>query len=183
MIHRPRSGSRPAGLIARDHSVTTARLILRPIPLRAAAALPADRTTAAEMLDAELSPEWPLADLLDILPEQATGAPWQQRHRIHAIGERVTNTVVGDIGFRGPPGETGIVEIGYSVMPDRRRRGNATEAATALTPWALRQRSIRRVVARREADNGPSVRTLERAGFGRAGGRDGVIDRQADRRH
>lgn len=181
MIHRPRSGSRPAGLIARDHSVTTARLLLKPIPLRAAAALPADRTTAAETIGAELSPEWPLPDLLDILPLQAAAAPWQQRHGIHAIVERATNTVVGDIGFHGPPDAVGSVEIGYSIVPDRRRRGYATEAATALTAWALLQRRIRHVVARCEAGNLASVRTLERAGYERTGERDGVIDWQADR--
>lgn len=183
MIRRPRSGLRPAGLIARDHSVTTARLILRPIPLRAAAALPADRATATGALEAELSPEWPLPDLLDILLLQSAAVPWQQRHGIHAIVERASNTVVGDIGFHGPPDESGTVEIGYSVVPDRRGRGYATEAATALTAWALRQRRIRRVVARCDADNLASIRTLERAGFERTGERDGVIDWQADRRH
>lgn len=183
MIHRPRSGTRPAGLIARhlDHSVSTARLLLKPIPIRAAAALPADRATATEALDAELSPEWPLPDLLDILPLQATAAPWQQRRGIHAIVERATSTVVGDIGFHGPPDEAGTVEIGYSIVPDRRRRGYATEAAIALTAWALRQRRIRRVTARCEAGNVASIRTLERAGFERTGEHDGLIDWQATR--
>lgn len=181
MIRRPRSGSRPAGLIARDHSITTARLILRPIPLRAAAALPADRATAAETIGAELSPEWPLPDLLDLLALHASAGSWQRRHGIHAIVEQATNTVVGDIGFHGPPDATGTVEIGYSVVPGRRRRGYATEAATALTAWALRQPRIHHVVARCEAGNEPSIRTLERAGFERTGERDGVIDWGADR--
>ena len=182
MIRRPRSGLRPAGLIARDHSVTTARLILRPIPPRAAAALPGDRAAAAEAIGAELSPAWPLPDLIDLLPHQATASPWQQRHGIHAIVERATGTVVGDIGFHGPPDETGTVEIGYSVVPEARRQGFATEAATALTAWALRQASIRRVVARCEPGNQASIRTLERAGFERVGERDGLVEWQRDRR-
>jgi RimJ/RimL family protein N-acetyltransferase len=41
---------------------------------------------------------------------------------------RATGMVIGDIGFRGPPDAAGIVEIGYSVVAGRRRRGYATEA-------------------------------------------------------
>jgi len=177
MIHRPRSGSRPAGLITRnrDSSISTARLVLRPIPPSAAAALPADRRAATKLIGATLAPAWPLPDLLDILPLQATASPWQRRYGIWAIVERSTNTVIGDVGFHGPPDETGATEIGYSVIPDRRGRGYATEAATALVEWAVRQPRITVILARCEAANAASIRTLERIGFGRVAEADGII--------
>jgi ribosomal-protein-alanine N-acetyltransferase len=177
MIHRPRSGTRQAGLIAQDpgSSIRTDRLRLEPIPPAAAAALPADRVTAARLIGAALSPAWPQPDLLDLLPHQATAPPWQQRFGVWAIVERRTETVIGDIGFHGPPDATGMVEVGYSVIPDRRRRGYATEAATALVAWALVQPAIRTVAARCEADNPASIRTLERVGFERVAEADGII--------
>ena len=81
--------------------------------------------------------------------------------------ERESGRVVGDIGFLGPPDEGGSVEIGYCVIPDRRRRGYASEAARALVGWALEQPGVEVVVASPESGNLASVRTLERVGFQR----------------
>ena len=106
---------------------------------------------------------------------QAAARPDDERFGIWLMLERDTNTVVGDIGFMGPP-DDGVVEIGFSVIPDRRRRGYATEAARSLVDWALRVPEIRDVVARSEAANEASGRTLTTAGFSRDGERDGVVD-------
>lgn len=76
--------------------------------------------------------------------------------------------MVGDAGFKGPP-EGGVVEIGYSVTPNRRRSGYAGEAARALVDWALAQDGVDAVVAGCAPDNVASVRTLERLGFIRTG--------------
>jgi RimJ/RimL family protein N-acetyltransferase len=89
--------------------------------------------------------------------------------------EQETNTVVGDVGFVGPPDENGAVEVGYSVVPERRRRGYATEAARAVVRWALDVPTVSVVVAACEADNVASIRTLERIGFVRTGEVDGRI--------
>lgn len=79
--------------------------------------------------------------------------------------ERESGTVIGDIGFHGPPDDQGALEIGYSVVPDRRRLGYATEAVLAMVEWASSQAAVRLVVAQCDAENQPSIRTLERTGF------------------
>jgi RimJ/RimL family protein N-acetyltransferase len=140
----------------------TERLELRPLPITAAHALPHDRETAARAIGATLSPDWPLPDLLDILPLQDEGP-----FGVWIMVELENVTVVGDVGFIGPPGDDGVVEIGYSVVPDRRRRGYATEAGCALTYWALGRSGIETVVAGCARDNAASIRTLERIGFER----------------
>jgi ribosomal-protein-alanine N-acetyltransferase len=121
------------------------------------------------VLGVALPPEWPHADLLDVLPLQAAAGPSEERFGVWVMIERETRAVVGDIGFLGPPGAAGTVEIGYSVIPDRRGRGYATEAARALVDWALRQPGVRGVVAGCEKENVASIRTLERLGFTRTG--------------
>ena len=88
--------------------------------------------------------------------------------------ERQTNEIVGDVGFMGLP-DDGVLEIGFSVIADRRRRGYATEAARAMVDWALHQPGVHSVIARCDAQNGPSIRVLERAGFMRVAEADGQI--------
>lgn len=147
----------------------TQRLELLPLDPQAAAALPHNRAAAAELIGAHLSPSWPARDLLDVLPLQAAAGAEQARYGVWAIIERSSRTVIGDIGFFGPPGPEKTVEIGYSIVADRRRHGYATEAATTLIDWALSQPGIEVVIARCEESNHPSVRTLERLGFSRTG--------------
>jgi ribosomal-protein-alanine N-acetyltransferase len=89
--------------------------------------------------------------------------------------ERGGGTVVGDAGFVGPPDASGIVEIGYGVVPERRRLGYATEAVGALVRWALAQPGVQAVAAACDAENVASIRTLERAGFARVGEADGLV--------
>jgi ribosomal-protein-alanine N-acetyltransferase len=151
------------------------RLDLIPLPSAAAAALPAGRAEAARIIGAILPDAWPLPDLLGVLPMQAAATPDHERFGIWLIVERETNTVVGDIGFHGPP-DGGRVEIGFSVIPDRRRRGYASEAARSIVDWAMRQPGISEVVARSDPDNEGSARTLAGAGFARVGKREGLIE-------
>jgi ribosomal-protein-alanine N-acetyltransferase len=146
--------------------VSGRRIELTPLPAAAAACLPTDRPTATRLIGSRLPDAWPQADLLDVLPMQAAAAPEDEPFGIWLIVERETNTVVGDIGFLGPP-DDGRVEIGFSVIPERRRRGYASEAARRLVAWALEQPGIREVVARSDADNEASAGTLSAAGFTR----------------
>lgn len=145
------------------------------MPAEAAAALPDDRSTAALIIGARLPDAWPQVDLLDVLPMQAAAADAEaEQLGVWLIIERDTSTVVGDIGFFGPPqGRT--VEIGFSVIPDRRRRGYATEAAGAIVEWALREPGIEEVTARSDPENEASARVLMAAGFARAGEGSGTI--------
>jgi ribosomal-protein-alanine N-acetyltransferase len=173
------------GRVARDEACHDAamsgtraggrRLDLIPLPAAAAAALPAGRAEAARIIGATLPDAWPLPDLLGVLPMQAAAMPDQERFGIWLIVERETNTVVGDIGFHGQP-DGGRLEIGFSVIPDRRRRGYAAEAARSIVGWATGQPGIREVVARSHPGNEASARTLTAAGFARVGERDGLIE-------
>ncbi len=153
----------------------TERLELRPLPPAAAVALPRDREGAARLIGATLSDQWPQPDVVGILPRHAGLDEDDARFGIWVIVERASGVVVGDIGFHGPPGDDRTVEIGYAIVPDRRRRGYATEAAGAIAQWALRQPEIDTVTAGCDPDNQPSIRTLERSGFERTSMDDGQL--------
>jgi ribosomal-protein-alanine N-acetyltransferase len=158
-----------------DERMTTRRLLLRPLPAAAAQALPGDRRTASRLLGAKLAETWPQPDVLDVLPRQAAAVPEEECFGVWVLIERSTNTVVGDAGFVGLPDSEGTVEIGYAVVPGRRRRGYATEAAAALVEWALARSDVHAVVAGCAPDNSASVAILERLGFVPTGERDGEL--------
>jgi ribosomal-protein-alanine N-acetyltransferase len=145
----------------------TKQLILRPMSPAAAERLPAERDGAAARIGAALDDDWPLPDLLDILPIHARRTVSEVAFSVWVVIEAATVVVVGDIGFFGPPSETGELETGYSVVPSRRRRGYATEALEALAAWAFEQPGVAVIVAGTDPDNEMSQRVLERAGFQR----------------
>ena len=62
------------------------------------------------------------------------------------------------------PDSDPAVEIGYTIFPDHRGRGYATEAVTALVDWAGQISAVRVVLAAITPGNVASVRVLERVG-------------------
>jgi RimJ/RimL family protein N-acetyltransferase len=95
------------------------------------------------------------------------------------VVERSTGEAIGTAGFFGPPRD-GVVEIGYGIVPSRRRRGYAAEAVHALLGLAAAQPGVTEVVAHAEADNVASIRVLEKSGLSYQG-REGVLVRYAAR--
>ncbi len=153
----------------------TDRLELVPLPAEAAAALPDDRETACRALGARIAPEWPAPGLAGVLRRHAGATTQTERFGVWVMIERDCGIVVGDLGFRGPPDDAGSIELGYGVIPSRRGRGYAAEAARALVSWARSQPSVRAIVAGCDPGNVPSIRTLQRAGFRRTGEAGGEI--------
>lgn len=102
---------------------------------------------------------WPHADTLDALRMVAD-------HGAEAWLILEDGITIGDAGTHGPPDEHGDVEIGYGLAEPSRGRGLASEFVTALADHILAREGVRRVVARAVlAENLPSRRALERAGF------------------
>ncbi len=155
--------------------LSTSRLELLPLDPSAAAALPESRHVAAEIIGTHLADEWPQPDLVGILRRQIAIGAEMAHFGIWVVIERGTSSVIGDSGFHGPPSPRATLEIGYSIIPSRRRRGYATEAARALIDWAHGQPGVEAVVAGCDVANEPSIRTLEGLGFLRTGQHDSEL--------
>ncbi|MEW2516960.1 GNAT family N-acetyltransferase [Actinacidiphila alni] len=89
---------------------------------------------------------------------------------VFAIQRSEDLVAVGGAGFHGPP-DSGAVEIGYDLSESARGAGWATDAARALSQWALGQPGVLVVLATTEPDNRPSQAVLERVGFVRVADR------------
>lgn len=146
------------------------RLVLMGEPFLVAM-LEGRREEGAALLGAALPDGWPddgdrwLLDLrLGQLRKDLTAGPWLVR----AMVRREDAAMIGHIGFHGPP-EDGVVEIGYTVMPEARRRGYAEEAVRALFDWAAKDMDVRRFRASIGPWNEPSLAMSRKLGFVKVG--------------
>ncbi len=105
----------------------------------------------------QVSPDW-----LALVSATSEADPW-----VHGFSmiHRSTGAVVGECGFKGPPGADGVVEIAYGVKEGCRVNGFATEAARGLVSFAFTTGKVRLVCAHTPASTCPSSRGLAKAGF------------------
>jgi RimJ/RimL family protein N-acetyltransferase len=87
----------------------------------------------------------------------------------YQIVRRADGCVIGDVGFMGPPDDTGAVSLGCAITEDARGQGYATEAVGALLGWAREQSGLVCVLADTTRSNVASQRLLERVGMRRIG--------------
>ncbi len=149
---------------------TTDRLRLVAGTQALAAAEIGNRAKFAKLLGVIVPDTWPPDSLRDVLgyiyglyrehPEWEGWLAW------YAV--RIDNddpVLCGSIGFKGPPDEQGIVEIGYSVLQEFQGQGLATEMVAAIVKWAEHQPQVKRIEAETNIDNKASIRVLEKNNF------------------
>ncbi|HEY9697590.1 MAG TPA: GNAT family N-acetyltransferase [Trichocoleus sp.] len=106
---------------------------------------------------AEVSPNW-----LAQLRAAPSTDPWTHGF---AIVLKTSGAVIGSCGYKGPPSSDRVVEIAYSVNVDHQGRGYATEAAAALTRYALESPEVQLVCAHTRPEENASTRVLTKCGF------------------
>jgi RimJ/RimL family protein N-acetyltransferase len=141
------------------------------------ASLRSDLESASRLINLEVSPEWLEAKwLMEMrlikMRENPALEPWLLR----AIGLRETKRMIGFIGFHTLPGAEYLnsyapdsVEFGYTVFPDYRGKGYASEAAQALMDWATREHQVMHFVVSISPTNQPSLRIAQKLGFRKVG--------------
>lgn len=151
--------------------VETERLVLHPLTLPLIdAVLDDDLARAQELAPFPLDATTFAADrcTLQLRQVQLRADPAEEPWLYRAAVSRADGTVVARIGFHAPPDATGTVEVGYSVHPDHRRQGLATEMAAALIAWG-QERGVCSVLASTSPDNLASQGVIARLGFVRTG--------------
>jgi [ribosomal protein S5]-alanine N-acetyltransferase len=146
----------------------------------------------ANLLGAVVLPSWPpgeydrhaISYFHERLAEgDSSAAGWYVWYAIRRTTADCPATLIACGGYFGPPLRDGTVEIGYSVVPEWRRHGYATELVQALVQRAFDDPAVRRILAEAEIANVASIGVLKRCGFRRMGtGREPHYDRfQLDR--
>lgn len=147
----------------------TQRLKLIPFSLDFIKVTITEKARLGEMLGVEVPDSWPGADLAEALPffmknieQDVAGALWSG-----LIIHKADRMLIGDMGFVGGPNEEGVVEIGYSIVPEYRNQGYATEMASRLIDWAFQKQEVKVITAQTRKDNIASIKVLTKAGMHR----------------
>lgn len=149
-----------------NQAFETKHLQLIPFSLDLIKATLVGKDKLSELLAITIPSGWPGDDFADVLPAlvsqmetEASTSAWNW-----LIVHKQDRVLIGDVGFMGGP-KQGKAEIGYSIVPEYRNRGYATEAALYLIHWSLQQREIRLVTAQCLNDNLGSIKVLEKVGM------------------
>ena len=126
----------------------------------------------SEADQAEISPEW-----LRMVQSSNEANPWIHGFSVQLVphqhsgdSEKANDSVaIGRIGFKGPPDESGMVEIAYGIEPEYQGKGYATEATIALSEYALGYAEVDVVRAHTLPKQSASTRVLEKCGFAHLG--------------
>ena len=159
-------------------TVSTPRLDLVPLAPPLVAALAAKDLDVARRLAAFPIDDGTFAEddhVLGLRHEQLTKDPSEEPWLYRVALLRETGRVVGRVGFHAPPTPDGSVEIGYSVAPDHRGQGLATEMAVGLIRWGASEGATVCIASVRP-DNAPSLAVIRRLGFERTGEQIDEID-------
>jgi len=155
--------------------IQTANLKLIPCELQHFEAILKDQKQLEQMLDVTVYDDWfdfpgvagieAIRFSHEYLKANPNALGWWMYFFIHAKD----NVLVGQGGYKGKPDDSGMVEIGYAIIPAYRRRGLATEAAQALVDYAFSHPHIERVDGHTLPERNGSTRVLERVGMEQVG--------------
>lgn len=151
--------------------IETANLQLVGCELAHVEAILRDKHEIAKMLGVRIVEGWPefpeaMQHVYQHLQTDPEGAPeWGYRFFIH----RKDRALIGEGGYKGKPGQEGLVEIGYAIVPEYRRRGLALEAARGLSDYAFSRPEVRIVQAHTLPQGTASINVLKKLGMTLAG--------------
>jgi ribosomal-protein-alanine N-acetyltransferase len=150
----------------------TARLRLVPVTVELARADLAGPARLAAALGAAVPASWPPEHMdapaiqwaLKFLDAGGPDAEWLYFYLVREDQGAAGPVVAGTAGYKGAP-KDGMVEVGYSVVPEHRRQGIASEAVTALVERAFERPDVALVRAETLPVLIPSIGVLENHGF------------------
>ena len=134
----------------------TERLVLPLWTAADVAAIRLGRRTPDDGALGEWHPEFPRRDDQDASTLWHDGDPYGPRSIVRGV------TVLGSIGFFGPPDEAGELEVGYGLVRDAWGWGFATESLRAMLDAIGSEVTVRASI---EPENKASLRVAAKCGF------------------
>jgi ribosomal-protein-alanine N-acetyltransferase len=133
-----------------------------------------DPATVGRQIDAALSADWleEVRWLAGMRARQLRERPQDRPWLLRPIVRRepgLPREAIGYLNFHAGPDQHGMVEIGYTLLPDARGQGYAIEAVRAAFDWAVREHGVHRFRASVAPDNERSLNLLGKLGFVRTG--------------
>jgi RimJ/RimL family protein N-acetyltransferase len=145
--------------------IQTTNLQLLPVERVHVEALLRSKSELAALLQVTMPDGWPhFPDSLSALESHVSTlgeADWPGYFFLHPKDR----ALVGSGVFKGPPDDSGTVEIGYEIASEYWNRGWATEAAQGMIEYAFSHEEVRAVIAHTLALTNASNRVLQKVGM------------------
>lgn len=144
----------------------TDRLLL--IPIKRATMLQLIKGERPDISKHHPHPQWPLPILIEALPVMANDLmdePSLLGWHAWFVALKEEGTIIGDVGFKGPPDTEGTVKVAYSTIPAYRKNGYAKETVEAVSNAASKVPEVKRIIAEVLALNVPSIKLLQNLGW------------------
>lgn len=150
--------------------IETANLQLIPCGLQHVEAILRDKQELGQMLGVKISDGWPeFPESIHHVHRMLKSDPASPEWGYHVFIHTKDQTLVGEGGYKGKPDREGMVEIGYAIVPEYRRRGLAFEAARGLADHAFSHAEVNFVQAHTLSDGTASINVLKKLGMRFAG--------------
>lgn len=156
------------------NAIQTPRLILIPATAESLSAELVSPQALGEILGRGVPASWP-PELYDAdavrwtltwLAEHPEQSAWSLYYIAEALRTATEQSqLIGVCGYKGGPDAAGEVEIGYGIVPERRRRGFASEAVRGLLARAFADARVKNVIAHTLSELAASIGVLEATGF------------------
>ena len=148
----------------------TARLTLFATELKHFELVMQSKKLLGEYLGMNVPPSFPESEdalpwFYDLVRADEALVGWLSFWALH----RADNALIASVGFKGKPDANGKIEIGYSVIPEYRRQGFASEMVEAALGYGFANPAVTAILAQTRVDNFPSMKVLERFGMKQTG--------------
>jgi len=158
--------------------IITERLKIIPVDLEFIEAAIRNDSGKIRSLGYKATDEWPEPDLMEALPEfrNLIINNGVNGFGLWVILEKITHEIVGSIGFLGMPDGNGNVEIGFGIIPSKRKLGYCLESCAEMVKWAFKQKNINCIKSQCQESNSASRSILAKTGFIIKGHNEGMIN-------
>ena len=156
------------------NAIRTPRLILIEATAESLSAELVSPRALGEMLGCDVPASWPpeLYDAdavrwtLNWLAEHPEQTGWSLYYIAESpLAPSDPQQLIGVCGYKGGPDAAGEVEIGYGIVPERRRRGFASEAVRGMLARAFADPRVSKVIAHTLSELAASIGVLQATGF------------------
>lgn len=146
-------------------TITTKRLIIKPFTIDLINAALTQDKNVYKKIDIIPNKEWPEPDLQEAMDYFRTEL---LRNGVTGFGSWIilneAKEIIGSIGFLGEP-VNGVVEIGFGIIPSKRKNGFCEESIHALCNWAIKSTNVQTIIAHCNTENIASKNVLIKCGF------------------
>lgn len=155
----------------------TERILIKPFTIDIIDAASTKDYKKLSYLGINANSEWPDKDLLEALPlfRKMICEYGVTGFNAWSIVDRQTNDIIGSIGFKSSPDSYGSIEVGFGIVPGKRRKGYCIEALQEIIDWVKSKNKVKIIKAQCDSSNEGSKKVLEKAGFVIKGENNGII--------